>query len=159
MRRALTAFALLALTSLGVAAPAAAHHSTANYDSSTVIRIEGVVSAVYLVNPHTLIEVDVTSEDGEVDTYKVFFPGKSSLLRTGWTPDTVRPGDQVTVFASPNRRDPFDTIQWRIVFADGSVWNFADIAEESAGFRAPNLEAAVDASVALAAFRERQAAE
>jgi hypothetical protein len=158
MRRVLTVIVCLVLISLDTP-PAAAHHSTANYDSSTVIRIEGVVSAFVLVNPHTLIEVDVIGEDGEVNTYKVFFPGKSSLLRTGWTPDTVKLGDAVSVFASPNRRDPFDTIQWRIIFADGSEWNFADIAEESTGVRRPAIDAAIDSSEALRAFREREASQ
>ncbi|HUO67039.1 MAG TPA: DUF6152 family protein, partial [Gammaproteobacteria bacterium] len=64
---------------LAWAGPAAAHHSTANYDSGKTATVTGVVSYVSFTNPHSFIDMDVAAAGG-AKKYKVFATSKVALL-------------------------------------------------------------------------------
>ena len=49
--------AAIAIGSLG-ALPAGAHHSTAAFDNSRVIKIEGTITQFRWINPHASIKID-----------------------------------------------------------------------------------------------------
>ncbi len=91
--------------------PAAAHHSfppLRTADGEEVIRIfEGSIELFKLLNPHTALIVNVTNESGEDEGWVIEFSSSSSLLREGWTDESLSPGDKVTVAIlasrSPNR--------------------------------------------------------
>ncbi len=111
---------------LALAGPAGAHHSTANFDSDTTTTVTGVVSYVSFTNPHSFIDMDVKGADG-TKQYKVFATSKVALLRYGWTPDSVKPGDRITIEGRPDRTDPTQLYLLRITFADGTVWSRDEI--------------------------------
>ena len=54
------AFALVALP-----ISVSGHHSTTEYDQTSVVEIEGEVINVFWRNPHVLLEVSTTTPDGE----------------------------------------------------------------------------------------------
>lgn len=122
MRRLLGCLALF----LVAAGSASGHHSTANFDSDTTTTVTGVVSYVSFTNPHSFIDMDVTSAGG-VTKYKVFATSKVALLRYGWRPDSVKAGDTITIAGRPDRTDPTQLYMLRITFADGTAWTRDEI--------------------------------
>lgn len=117
---------LLLAVLVAIAGPAAAHHSTANFDSDTTTKITGVVSYVSFTNPHSFIDMDVAGAAGP-KKYKVFATSKVALLRYGWRPDSVKAGDTITIEGRPDRADPTQLYMLRITFADGTAWSRDEI--------------------------------
>lgn len=68
------------------------HHSVLPYNGVTATTIEGKVARVLWQNPHTLIAVDVGEHRWTVES-----EGSSILQRLGWTGESLRVGDSVTV--------------------------------------------------------------
>ncbi len=78
--------------------PLMAHHSfAAEYDSAKTITVKGVVQKVAWVNPHAYVWVDVKDDSGKVVTYAFESLSPNALARNGWTRNSLKPGDQVTV--------------------------------------------------------------
>ena len=64
--------ALAAAAALFSALPLAAHHAvSAEFDSSKVVTLKGVVSKVDWVNPHIFVYFDVKDESGKVTTWRL----------------------------------------------------------------------------------------
>lgn|SRR5271165_4205681 len=91
--------ALAACASLMVASvPAWAHHAfAAEFDAKRPVHLEGVVTKVELINPHTWIHVDVKNADGTVTSWMVEAGSPNVLLRRGLTKTTIAPGTAVVV--------------------------------------------------------------
>src|SRR5262249_52757067 len=70
LRRVIRASAAVALV-CAAAAPSDswAHHSTAEYDSSSIVDAEGVVAKVLWQNPHVRLEIDTSSFDGNAELW------------------------------------------------------------------------------------------
>ena len=78
--------------------PLMAHHSfAAEYDSRKTITIHGVVQKVAWMNPHAYVWVDVKDENGKITTYAFESLSPNALMRGGWTRNSLKPGDEVTV--------------------------------------------------------------
>ncbi len=95
------------------------HHGNSAYDESKPITLKGVVTEFDWVNPHTQIYFDVKDEKGRVSHWgcETLSPGK--LSRAGWTKDSVKAGDQVTItLVAAKTGAPVGILQ-RLVFADG----------------------------------------
>ena len=91
-----TAFA----AALVMASPVLGHHSDAGVDTESVIAFEGTVRELAWRNPHVYIVVE-TEQSGEPVEWELQMGAVSGLTRRGWTRDTLSPGDQVTIRASP----------------------------------------------------------
>lgn len=106
MRRArLTAClgATAAAAALGAAAvdPVAAHHSTAMFDDENPIELTGTVVEWQFENPHVFIVLDVDGEEGERDVWSLEGLSPNVVYRQGWTPESLQPGDRITVTVHP----------------------------------------------------------
>ena len=92
---------ILLLAGVGLAlaaAPAWAHHAfAAEFDAKRPVHLTGVVTKVELINPHAWIHVDVTGEDGKVTSWMVEAGSPNTLLRRGFTKNTIAPGTQVEI--------------------------------------------------------------
>jgi hypothetical protein len=83
---------------LAVAAPAWAHHAfAAEFDAKRPIHLEGVLTQVELINPHSWIHMDVTNADGTVTNWMCEAGSPNVLLRRGFTKSTIAPGTKVIV--------------------------------------------------------------
>jgi hypothetical protein len=82
-------------------APLSAHHGNAAYDDKNPITIKGTVTEYAWTNPHVQIYLDVKDDKGKVLHWSVetFSPGK--LVRAGWTKDSVKAGDVVSITLIP----------------------------------------------------------
>jgi len=80
------------------AVPVTAHHSfAAEYDASKPIKLTGAVTKIEWTNPHCFFYVDVKTESGKIENWALELGNPNALLRNGWTPKSVKIGDEVTV--------------------------------------------------------------
>jgi hypothetical protein len=101
--------AVLALLVLLAVAPLVAHHSFSEYYvESDTIEVEGVVVEFQLQNPHAWVHVVGSDPFGREQRYAAEWASRSRLQEEGITRETLREGDRVRIWASPNRR-PNDT--------------------------------------------------
>jgi hypothetical protein len=94
-----TITSLVALVAAVLASAAAlAHHSfSAEFDVGRPVDITGTVKELEWTNPHAWIHLDVTDAAGKTETWSVELLGINSLIRSGISPKTVKPGDRLTV--------------------------------------------------------------
>jgi len=82
---------------------AAAHHSTAPFDTTTSKILSGTVKQVDWTNPHTWVWIDVPNDKNGVDTWGFEGMSPNYLGRRGWTKSTLKPGDKISVTFRPLR--------------------------------------------------------
>jgi hypothetical protein len=83
---------------LATAAPLAAHHSlTSEFDLARPVTLTGRVTRIEWVNPHAWFYVDVADEHGKATNWSLQMGSPNSLVRRGWTKNSVGIGDVVTV--------------------------------------------------------------
>ncbi len=89
----LLASALLFLFSARVVA----HHSMSMYDLDHVITLRGTVTDFAWANPHAQVHFDVQDDRGSLERWTADCPSPGRLSRAGWSMDTLKEGDQVTI--------------------------------------------------------------
>ena len=86
--------------------PLLAHHSfDAEYDSTKIATMSGVVTKVDWVNPHAYISLSFKDDAGAVKSFTVELGPPYALVRGGWKKDTVKIGDKVTVEGAAMAKD------------------------------------------------------
>ena len=95
MKKTLLAVAVsLVLT----AAPFFAHHGDAGRFEENVIVLTGTVVDLQLVDPHSIIVLDVTDPKGQTVRWQAELGGKNGLAKGfGWNKTTLKPGDKITI--------------------------------------------------------------
>ncbi len=80
---------------------AVAHHSfAAEFEANTPIELKGIVTKIEWMNPHTYFYMDVAEPDGKVVNWGLEMGSPNGLMRAGWTRNTLKVGDVVTVEGS-----------------------------------------------------------
>jgi len=119
IRRAAAPLAAMAIA-LGVLSPVAAHHSFAPYETTLQMKLSGVVTEFKWVNPHVYIDLDVVdAKTGEKSHWLIECASTSILNRAGWKFNMIKPGDQITVIASPLRNKEPGALLKQITLPDG----------------------------------------
>lgn len=89
---------LLASTLLAVGISANGHHSfSAVFDAESPVDKTGTVTEVEWMNPHAWIYIDVEDQDGETVNWAFELGSPNGLMRRGWTRNTVKIGDVISV--------------------------------------------------------------
>ncbi len=84
-----------------VTAPSAAHHAfAAVFDPDSPINLTGTVTRVDWMNPHTWFYIDVENDNGEVENWGLELGSPHTLVRRGWSHDTLQVGQVVIVFGA-----------------------------------------------------------
>ena len=109
----------LALATLVVGAPAAAHHGRASY-SDDIVTLEATVIEFRFINPHVQIYFDITNDAGEIEHWQGELTAPNRLARGGWTKDTLKPGDQIRISGRAARNDGQSVAINEILMPDGT---------------------------------------
>src|SRR5262252_9796148 len=101
-----TTLALVVACCLALVPAAWGHHSQSEYDLRGKVDVEGTVTKVEWRSPHAWVYVDVTDAKGQKVNWSFELPSPVTLMRRGWTRDSLKPGDGVKVTAAPARNFP-----------------------------------------------------
>jgi hypothetical protein len=90
-------FASLGLL-LAAAVPALAHHAFgAEFDANRPVLLKGKVTKMEWVNPHAWIHLEVVKPDGATEIWMVEGGTPNTLLRRGFTKNSLLPGTEIIV--------------------------------------------------------------
>ena len=128
-------FGLAAICSVVLALPAGAHHSHGSYES-TFIDLQGTISEVRLINPHSWVYVEVKSDSGEATVWAMESTGRSGLARIGVVAGYLNVGDVVKARCHPLRDGSPSCLLGFLQAADGSIkdWDGNGAEPEDDGF-------------------------
>ena len=113
-----------------IVVPAFAHHGGSEYDRDHPITLKGTVKQFYWANPHPQIFIDVKGQNGKVVDWGVEALAPAVLRRAGWSPSTLKPGDQVTLTVAPSKRGtPFALLQ-KALLTDGRELTAGHLGEQ-----------------------------
>jgi hypothetical protein len=83
---------------LVAAAPVWAHHAfAAEFDSEKPIKLKGTVTKMEWINPHAWIHISVKNDDGTATDWMIEAAAPNSLLRRGWTKNSLPNGTEILV--------------------------------------------------------------
>lgn len=115
-----TLLGLVAATVVLAVPAARAHHSfAAEFDSDKPVKLTGTVTQVQWRNPHTYFYVDVADEKGAVHNWAFELGSPNGLTRAGWTRDTLKIGDTITVQGSRARDNGYKANASNVTLANG----------------------------------------
>lgn len=121
MLHSLRPLTLLAVLSTACASTVSAHHSTGMFDQTKTVKLVGTVKQFQWTNPHSWIQLDVANAEGVKEEWSIEGNSPNQLIRLGWRPGTLKPGDTVTVLARPMRDGAKGALFVEITLADGTV--------------------------------------
>ena len=91
-------FMLIAMAMISLAPPASAHHSlAAEYNADNPVTLTGSVTKMAWINPHSWIYIDVRKPDGAVENWAVEAGPPGTLIRAGFTKESLTPGTVIVV--------------------------------------------------------------
>jgi len=99
--------------------PLFAHHGNAAYDTGKSVTLKGTVTQWVWAFPHCMLQLDVRDDHGQVAQWTTETENPSSMIHFGWTKQSLKPGDQVTVTVVPGKNGkPIGRIV-ELVFSNG----------------------------------------
>jgi hypothetical protein len=123
MKRLVASIAAVAL--LAAATPGSTHHSTnLAYDSLKVQTYEGEFVGFRWINPHAILQFNVTGPNGQKELWSAETHGAGVLGRFGWTPKMFKPGEKLVLSANPPRKPGAKAVHvLSVKAANGKVYN------------------------------------
>jgi uncharacterized protein DUF6152 len=92
---------IVAVAAIGVillGARVSAHHAfAAEFDANKPVKFKGTVTKMLWVNPHSWIYIDVKKPDGKIERWMIEAGTPNTLLRRGFTKDSLSPGTEIVV--------------------------------------------------------------
>ena len=106
---------------LSVSAPLFAHHGGTTLYTDMTVTLEGTVKIWYWSNPHVLLTITVTGDDGEAVDWVGELQAPNTIHPLGFSKDLLKPGDEVTVTLRPTKNGSPRGSLSQLVLADGTV--------------------------------------
>ena len=83
--------------------PLSAHHGNVAYDTDKSVTLKGTVTQWVWAFPHCMLQLEVTDDHGQVVQWTAETENPSSMIHFGWTKQSLKPGDQITVTVVPGK--------------------------------------------------------
>jgi Family of unknown function (DUF6152) len=114
--------ALAVSVTIAIAGSAAAHHAQAPFfDQDRTVEVRGTVVRWVFRNPHPVLELETTNDQGQKVVWAVQFAPATALAKRGWTDQTFKPGEAIVATGHPSRAaGTYGLEQRSIERADGS---------------------------------------
>ncbi len=100
---------------------AGAHHSFAMFDLGKDFTVEAVIKEVQFTNPHVWLQIMVTDDKGVATEWSIESGAPGMMLRNGWKPSTLKPGDKVKLTMHPLKNGSPGGSLVSVVVPDGRV--------------------------------------
>ena len=97
---------------------ASAHHGRAAY-GDTEVTVQATVTEFKFINPHVQVYFDVTGEGGEVQHWQGEMTAPNKMARGGWTKQTLKPGDEITITGRQARNGGHSVVINEIIMPNG----------------------------------------
>jgi Family of unknown function (DUF6152) len=104
---------------LAFCAPMFAHHGNSAYEMGKTVSYKATITKFEYSNPHTQIYFDVADDKGNVEHWVAETTNPAMLNRVGWSRESLKPGDQVTLVVNPNKVGAKVVFLQKVVFSDG----------------------------------------
>jgi hypothetical protein len=106
-----------------VASPVLAHHSFAMFDSDKTLTMSGTVKEFEWTNPHSWIHITtVDAASGQTADWSFEMGSPGQLGSRGMKPDSLRPGDKITIRAHPMKDGSHGGQYMSATLADGRTF-------------------------------------
>ncbi|MEO8314317.1 MAG: DUF6152 family protein [Pseudomonadota bacterium] len=112
---------LLAFAATAMCAAAQAHHSNTAYDTGKSVQWQVAVTEFKFVNPHAYVFFTMQDGNGKSVDGRCELSARTMLTRMGWTVDSLKPGEKVTVKGSPGRNEANVCLLNSFTRANGAV--------------------------------------
>ena len=121
MKVKLSMFITMILGLLAISGPMLAHHGSNAYSDKLLVLKDATVTKFVWANPHSIVMFDAKDDAGNMAHWAAEAGSPSALGLIGWTKNSVRPGDVITVYMYPAKSgNPVGRLS-RIVLSDGST--------------------------------------
>ena len=97
---------LIVISAALIAIPVTAHHTRAMFDQTKQITLVGTAKEFQWTNPHCWIQIlvpDPRDPQAAPVEWGIEMGAPVELMRKGWKPASLKPGDQVTIIVNPLR--------------------------------------------------------
>jgi hypothetical protein len=115
---------LIGIGALLMANSAFAHHSRSMFDQTKQMTLAGTVKEFQWTNPHCWIQVLVPDPDNAQAApveWGVEMGAPVELMRKGWKPKSLNPGDKVTIIINPLRDGQHGGLVLSVTGPDGKI--------------------------------------
>ena len=113
---------IVTLSFMAISISVSAHHSFAvHFLPEGEVTVTGVVTSYRFANPHGVVELTAVNADGQEIAWRAETNSPSLLRRRGWTRESIKVGEEVTLTGWPARADDHYLRIRTVTFSDGSV--------------------------------------
>jgi Family of unknown function (DUF6152) len=119
MKKRIAYILVTSLALLVICGPLYAHHGSSNYDMSKSVSVKGTVTQFAFINPHSSIHLEAKDDKGNAEQWLIEADSPNNLARAGWTRDSIKPGDVVTIVGNRLKDGSKVMRLQKVIFADG----------------------------------------
>jgi hypothetical protein len=110
----------IALVLALASARTSAHHGSSSYDMSKSVSVKGTITQFAFINPHSYIHLEAKNDKGGVEQWLIEADSPNNLARAGWSRDSLKPGDVVTIVGNRLKNGSKVMRLQKIIYSDGT---------------------------------------